>query len=146
MLVIETCKRCRGRGIVFESCGHDDVTPGTCESCLGQGKIVRSVSRIPHGEGCSNCGSKNVRFVSIQSTEPHGETFTDEGYKCFECGNVQMDTVSDISKQYPTTADVVNELNRSLNLIRSLNPAHDPPFRFGRQLAAGQPKNAEEVA
>src|ERR1017187_6381306 len=84
------CPACHGRGIAYNSLSSrdDNVYPETCEECNGTGR--REIPR----DSCEACGSDELRFVSITSREPYGQTFTDEGWRCAKCGVVSMRPVA----------------------------------------------------
>ncbi len=133
------CPECRGRGITYISQGpwDPDVIPVTCDECGGRGFIPvppdpePPAARLAEAEPCcAACGAsaEDSTFVSITSREPHGEQFTDEGYRCAGCGTITMAKADPA----PTAAkNLISELMRSLVVARNLDPA----FRAGLIMA-----------
>ncbi|SRR5579872_112320 len=114
------CKRCEGRGYVYDSPRpyDGDVSKEDCPDCAEA--------------ACRVCGCTDLRFIAIESREPHGETCRDEGYKCVSCGAIEM------RADDPPSADLIASLTRSIVLQRNLDPA----FRLGVMLAT-LPKKTE---
>jgi hypothetical protein len=128
------CPECRGRGISYQSQGpHDpDVEPITCETCAGRGFVLLppdDEAELDDPSECPACGRDDLRFVAIESREPHGERFRDEGWRCTNCGTFIMRQAEPIRSR--TSEDILGDLLRSLVLAKNLDPA----FRLGIALS-----------
>ena len=87
---------------------------------------------------CEMCGSDQLRFVAVESREPHGEMHRHEGYRCLNCGATQMSAPE--SSRSRSSEDLIGDLMRSIVIARNL----DPKFRLGVALALSDQK--KEVA
>lgn len=130
------CFACHGTGHVHAGSKHDpEYDPETCLECGGTGQQTIDADR----DACPQCGKGELRYIAITSREPHGETFTDEGWKCLACGATIMDTAERPSR---TSSDLIGDLMRSLCLAKNLDPA----FRMGVALAPKRRRVAKDVA
>jgi hypothetical protein len=133
-----TCEECGGLGDVPEDHVARYVYPQHADDPEGKGESERgnvgapfSPQLIDDEPRCAACTSTKLRFVSITSREPYGEQFTDEGYRCLECGTVTMETTE--PRDHTASEDLIGELIRSIALAQHLNP--DPAYRLGLILA-----------
>lgn len=88
-------------------------------------------------EVCEMCGSDQLRYYAVESREPHGESFFDEGYRCLKCGATQM---APVEAPKPKSDDLMRDLLRSIVIAKGLHPA----FRMG--VALTLPEQTKEVA
>jgi len=138
-------------GVAYVSDGpwDENVQPVTCEICGGLGYLdsdsegmsereretvglsfTPGVSSLPailaDPDSCPRCLSTELRYIAIESKEPHQELFRDEGWRCTNCGTVIMR-----QDEPQTSTDILGDLMRSLALAKNLDPA----FRLGIALS-----------
>lgn len=134
------CPVCQGRGETYAGQNRHDpnVELEVCWYCEGK-RIVPDGPEDPASapwaperedpDDCPKCGSVDLRYISITSKEPHGEQFTDEGWRCTRCGTIVMH--QEEPKRNYSSGNLLNELMRSLVLAKNLDPA----FRLGIALS-----------